>query len=80
MLYDPSTTVSLKSLNAPSCAKAITSSTKELEGVLGKKGEVVKSWKQRCVVIFSSLQGEEGEKEREKEKKKKKKEEKEKKT
>ena len=39
--------VDIKSLNTPLLGKAAASSTKELEGVLWKKGEVVKSWKQR---------------------------------
>jgi hypothetical protein len=46
--------VDLRSLNTPLLGKALTSPTKDIEGVLFKRGEVNKSWKQRVFVIDSA--------------------------
>lgn len=39
--------IDIKSLNTPVLGKIISSPSKELEGPIWKKGEVVKNWKQR---------------------------------
>ncbi len=44
-------TVDLRSLNSPLLGKALTSTSKDLDGVLYKRGEVNKSWKQRVFVL-----------------------------
>jgi hypothetical protein len=51
ILLGEEVTVDLRSLNSPLLGKAMTSSSKELEGVLFKRGEVNKSWKQRVFVL-----------------------------
>ena len=43
-----SSLVDIRSLNTPVMGKVVSSSAKELEGPIWKKGEVVKSWKHRC--------------------------------